>query len=62
MFSFLYWTESGTTPQIGRTCMDGTLKTYLVTTDIGWPIGLTIDFTCNHKHTDSRFPSQILRA
>lgn len=26
--------------------MDGTYKTYIVTTQLLWPNGLTIDFTC----------------
>ncbi|XP_062567175.1 low-density lipoprotein receptor-related protein 2-like [Saccostrea cucullata] len=42
---FLFWTEFGNITEIGRAYMDGSSKTYIATTDIGWPNGLAIDFT-----------------
>ncbi|XP_056012123.1 low-density lipoprotein receptor-related protein 4-like [Ostrea edulis] len=47
---FLYWTEFGNVTQIGRAYMDGTSKMYIATTDIGWPNGLTIDFTSSRLY------------
>lgn len=44
-FRFLFWTEVGEKTKIGRANMDGTSKTYILT-DVGWPNGLTIDYTC----------------
>ncbi|XP_061191590.1 low-density lipoprotein receptor-related protein 2-like [Saccostrea echinata] len=41
---FLFWTEFGNLTEIGRAYMDGSSKTYIATTDIGWPNGLAIDF------------------
>lgn len=43
-FRFLFWTELGKITKIGRANMDGTSKTYILR-DIGWPNGLTIDYT-----------------
>lgn len=47
-FRYLFWTEFGNITEIGRTNMDGTSKIYIATTQIGWPNGLTIDFTCKY--------------
>lgn len=43
---YLFWTEFGNTTEVVRANMDGTTKSYIATTQIGWPNGLTIDFTC----------------
>lgn len=43
---YLFWTEFGRKTEIGRANMDGTSKSYIVTKEIGWPNGLTIDLTC----------------
>lgn len=47
----MFWTEFGLITEIGRTNMDGTSKIYIATTEIGWPNGLTIDFTCKYYIT-----------
>lgn len=46
-FRYLFWTEFGSTTEVVRANMDGTSKSYIATTQIGWPNGLTIDFKCN---------------
>lgn len=52
---YLFWTAFGNITEIGRTNMDGTSKIYIATTEIGWPNGLTIDFTSNKLYwTDGR--------
>lgn len=50
-FRYMFWTEFGNITEIGRTSMDGTSKSYIATTQIGWPNGLTIDFTCKYHIT-----------
>ncbi|XP_056013210.1 low-density lipoprotein receptor-related protein 4-like [Ostrea edulis] len=47
---YLYWTEIGDLPQIGRAYMDGTSKIYIATTNIIRPSGLTIDFASNRLY------------
>lgn len=49
----MFWTEFGNITEIGRTYMDGTSKIYIATTQIGWPNGLTIDFTCKYYNTNT---------
>eukprot|EP00105_Crassostrea_gigas_P037659 XP_019921807.1 PREDICTED: low-density lipoprotein receptor-related protein 4-like isoform X2 [Crassostrea gigas] len=52
---YMFWTEFGIITEIGRTNMDGTSKIYIATTQIGWPNGLTIDFTSNRLYwTDGK--------
>jgi len=41
---FLYWTDWGTTPKIERATLAGNGKTSIVSLDLHWPNGLTIDF------------------
>lgn len=43
---YIFWTEMGNRIAIGRTHMDGTSKTYIVTTGIKFPNGLAIDYSC----------------
>lgn len=47
---FLFWTEFGRKTEIGRANMDGTSKSYIVTKEIGWPNGLTIDLTSSRLY------------
>ncbi|XP_062608926.1 low-density lipoprotein receptor-related protein 4-like, partial [Saccostrea cucullata] len=56
---FLYWTEFGNRPKIGRSYMDGTSKEYITTTDIGWPIGLAIDFISNKLYWTDGLKNRI---
>lgn len=55
-FRYLFWTEVGNTAQIGRSNMDGTSKSYIVTADLGWPNGLAIDFACIFCIASTSFP------
>lgn len=43
----MFWTEYGNRTQIGRANMNGKSKTYIATTSLRIPYGITIDFTCN---------------
>lgn len=45
-YRFLFWTEFGNGGKIGRAYMDGTLMSYISTSDLVWPNGLTIDYKC----------------
>jgi hypothetical protein len=42
--------------------MDGTSKLYIATTDIGWPNGLAIDFTCKKILLAPQFMHDIVFA
>uniref|UniRef100_X1Z8P5 EGF-like domain-containing protein n=2 Tax=Capitella teleta TaxID=283909 RepID=X1Z8P5_CAPTE len=41
---YLFWTVWGLTPYIGRIGMDGQHRTKIITTKLGWPNGLTVDY------------------
>uniref|UniRef100_A0A8C4X5R5 Low density lipoprotein receptor-related protein 1 n=1 Tax=Erpetoichthys calabaricus TaxID=27687 RepID=A0A8C4X5R5_ERPCA len=41
---YLYWSDWGDHPHIGRIGMDGTNRSVIVDTKITWPNGLTLDF------------------
>ncbi len=40
----MYWTDWGTVPRIERASMDGTARTVLHNTELGWPNALTLDY------------------
>ncbi|KAK9511107.1 hypothetical protein O3M35_005737 [Rhynocoris fuscipes] len=40
----MFWTDWGDKPHIGRAWMDGTHIRQIITTDLGWPNALTIDY------------------
>ncbi len=42
--AYLYWTDWGDVPMIGKAGLDGSNPTKLVHTDLGWVNGLTLDF------------------
>lgn len=42
--SYLYWSDWGDVPHIGRIGMDGTDRSIIVKDKITWPNGLTLDF------------------
>lgn len=47
MFAFvryLYWSDWGDNPHIGRIGMDGTNRSVIIQDKITWPNGLTLDF------------------
>ena len=44
---YLFWTDWGLSPYIGRIGMDGSNRTKVITTKLGWPNGMTIDFITN---------------
>ncbi len=46
VFSYVFWTEwrrSREAAKIGMAYMDGSNKTYVRTSELGWPNGLTLD-------------------
>ena len=43
----MYWTDWGSIPKIEKADMDGTSRRSIVTGNLGWPNGLTIDQTTN---------------
>lgn len=42
--SYLYWSDWGDVPHIGRIGMDGTNRSVVIKDRITWPNGLTLDF------------------
>ena len=44
IFSYVFWTDWGLSPYIGRIGMDGKNFSRIITTKLGWPNGLAIDF------------------
>jgi sugar lactone lactonase YvrE len=40
----LFWSDVGVYPSIRRSTLTGRQITYLITTNIRWPNGLTVDF------------------
>ena len=43
----MYWTDWGSTPKIENAAMDGSSRRTIVTGNLAWPNGLTIDQTTN---------------
>ncbi|XP_053206741.1 low-density lipoprotein receptor-related protein 4-like [Panonychus citri] len=41
---FLFWTDWGKSPKIERSFLDGSARTSLITSDLGWPNGITVDY------------------
>lgn len=44
--SYLFYTDTGDVPYIGRSSMDGSFKVAIVATKIRQVNGLAIDYTC----------------
>ena len=40
----MYWSDWGRTPKIEQATMAGNQRHAIVSSDLGWPNGLTIDF------------------
>ena len=49
-FRYLFWTDWGEDPKVQRATMDGKNHKPIVTSNIHWPNGLTIDY-----HTDTLY-------
>lgn len=43
-FSYLFWTEWGQMPCIGKARLDGSEKVVLVSMGVAWPNGISIDY------------------
>lgn len=43
-FSLLFWTDWGRIPKIERATMAGNQRKTIVTSDLGWPNGLSVDY------------------
>jgi len=41
----VFWSDWGTVPFIGRVGMDGSQEKKVITQDIFWPNGVTVDYT-----------------
>lgn len=54
-FRYLFWTEVGDIPRIGRANMDGTSKIFFATTTIRLPHYLAIDYKCYVRKTSFQF-------
>ncbi|XP_072288518.1 vitellogenin receptor Yl [Eucyclogobius newberryi] len=51
----MFWTEIGSTVKIERAGMDGSERRAVVTTSLGWPVGVAIDSIANRVYwTDQR--------
>ena len=40
----MYWTDWGISPMIERASMDGTSRSVIINSTLGWPNGLTLDY------------------
>lgn len=59
---YLFWTEWGQNPCIGRSRLDGSDQVTLVSSGITWPNGISIDYEVQ-SHTDNtscRVPVSLL--
>lgn len=51
----MFWTEIGNVVKIERAGMDGSERKAVVTSSLGWPVGVTIDAISNRVYwTDQR--------
>jgi low density lipoprotein-related protein 2 len=56
---YVYWTDIGRRPMIARTSMSGSNFVKLITTDIKWPNGLTIDFDADKLYWADAYYDKI---
>ena len=47
MCRYLFWSDWGFTASISRAGMDGSVRTLIISTRLGWPNALTIDYDTN---------------
>ena len=50
IFSMMYWTDWGANPKIERAGMDGSARQTIVTGNLGWPNGLTIELATDRLY------------
>ena len=43
VFRYVFWTDWGLSPYIGRAGLDGSNQTQIINTKLSWPNGITID-------------------
>lgn len=48
-YRIMYWTDWGRQPKIEHAWMDGQQRQVLVSEDLGWPTGLTIDYINSNR-------------
>ena len=46
----MYWTDWGSNPKIEQAAMDGSFRRSVITENLGWPNGLTIDRSTNRLY------------
>ena len=46
-YRYMYWSDWGNEPRIERSDMDGKNRKVIVSNNLGWPNGLTIDVPTN---------------
>ena len=44
----MYWTDWGKKPKIERASLDGSRRSTIIDSDLGWPNGVAVDFTENN--------------
>ena len=45
VFRMMYWTDWGQDAKIERASMDGSARSVIIDVDLGWPNGLTLDYS-----------------
>ena len=50
-YRYLFWSEWGQNPCIGRSRLDGSDQVTLVNSGITWPNGISIDYEVPVRHT-----------
>jgi len=58
-FSMMYWTDWGASPKIEQAEMDGSARRTIVTENLRWPNGLTIDQVTNRLFWTDAFLDNI---
>ncbi|CAF1308989.1 unnamed protein product, partial [Didymodactylos carnosus] len=59
---YLFWSDVGNYPSIRRSSLTGRQQTYLITTNVRWPNGLTIDFDDDRIYWADAYLDRIERA
>ena len=55
----MYWTDWGNSPKIERASMDGSSRSVIVSTELGWPNGLTLDYSTQTLYWDKLEKSNV---
>lgn len=61
LLRFMYWTDWGENAKLERSGMDGSERAVLISNNLGWPNGLTVDKASSQllwadAHTEVRVP------